>query len=889
MATTNPEIVIFDAKLKEERDAWLGQLSKGIVTTSLASDHDRPASGSSGEGVVELEISGQLYQELNTLISGSPFLLYTTLMAAIKACLYRHTGNETIVVGSPALKELGSANCLVISDRLDDQMSFRQLLMAVRGTLLESYARQRYPIHRLLKDLKFNGAGDKFPLFDIAASLDEIHGEMADVNNDISIYFIKKPDRITGQIRFKKDTYNDLTIESFRDHIVNALREGVRSPEKRLCELELMAQDERHRMLVEWNETKKEYPVDVCLHELFEAQVDKSPQSIAQSFLGEEMTYGELNARANQLARRLKTIGVGPEVLVGICVERCLEMTVAILAALKAGAAFVPCDPTHPKDRLAYMLNDAGVSVLLTQRQLTGNLPATTAEVIYIDSYSEAAARESEENLPNHTVADNLAYVMYTSGSTGRPKGVMVTHRGLVNYLRWCTQAYEVGSGSGAPVHSPIGFDLTITGLLSPLLVGARILLVREDRAVQELTDALNEARDFSLVKVTPAHLEVLGQTLRPASAKHATKTLVVGGEALFGESLAFWREHSPDTKIINEYGPTETVVGCCVYEVSSDTRAKGAIPIGRPVDNVQLYILSADMQPVPLGVTGELYIGGDSLARGYLGQPDVTAEKFVPNPFSTAGGNRLYKTGDLARYFADGNIEFIGRADHQIKIRGFRIEPGEIEALLSSHKEVRDCVVIAREDTPGDKRLVAYVVSESQAPGLPSELRSLLREKLPDYMVPFAVVMLDELPLTQNGKIDRSALPAPDQSIIDDELLYLAPRNPVEAVLAGIWAEVLGANRVGVEDDFFELGGHSLLATKLASKVSATFQIELPLSSLFDAPTIANLTRIVVENEAEPGQAERIAKLILMVDNISEEDAERILEERMREERYIN
>jgi amino acid adenylation domain-containing protein len=479
--------------------------------------------------------------------------------------------------------------------------------------------------------------------------------------------------------------------------------------------------------------------------------------------------------------------------------------------------------------------------VLLMQHQLVERLPSGAAKVVCVDGGLGSPDEWGGENLQRRAGSQNLAYVIYTSGSTGRPKGVMISHRGLVNYLHWCVEAYDVEGGGGAPVHSPLGFDLTVTSLFSPLLKGGSVFLLAEEEGVEGLSEALAAGRNYSLVKLTPSHLEVLAQTLDQETARDGARALVIGGDALYAEALQFWRRHAAATRLINEYGPTETVVGCCVHEVGAEGDVAGPIPIGRPIANTQLYILGRGGEVVPVGVSGELHIGGAGVARGYLNRPGLTAERFIPDPFGVEAGARLYRTGDLARYRADGTIEYLGRIDHQVKIRGFRIELGEIESALRGHGRINDVAVIVREDEPGQKRLVAYVVGHPEGMPTGGELRGHLRERLPEYMVPSFFISLDELPLTTNGKLDRRALPAPGRQGADADS-YVAPRTPVEEVLCSIWQQVLGVERVGVHDNFFDLGGHSLLAAQLISRLRAAFNVELSIRSLFQSPTVAGL-----------------------------------------------
>jgi amino acid adenylation domain-containing protein len=613
-----------------------------------------------------------------------------------------------------------------------------------------------------------------------------------------------------------------------------------------------LTEAERHQLLFEWNDTQADYPKDTCIHQLFEAQVERTPDAVAVVFEGQQLTYKQLNCRANQLAHYLQKLGVGPEVLIGICMERSLDMIVGLLGILKAGGAYVPLDPTYPLERLAFMLEDAQVSVLLTQERLLDKLPTYWAQVICLDVGWDVIVQECEENLISETTPDNLVYVIYTSGSTGKPKGVQILHRGLVNYLTWCISAYAVELGVGTLVHSSIAFDLTITALFSPLLVGRRVELLPDDFNIEGLGEVLRKRYNLSLVKITPAHLLLLSQQLSPSEAAGKTRALIIGGENLLAESITFWQDFAPETMLINEYGPTETVVGCCTYQVTNGEQRVGSIPIGRPIANTQLYILNEHLQPVPIGVAGELYIGGVGVARGYLNRPELTAEKFIPNPFSNEPRSRLYKTGDLAHYLPDGNIEFLGRIDHQVKIRGFRIELGEIEAVLAQHPAVKQSVVLAKEDIPGDKRLVAYVnLYQGQTTGT-KELHSFLKSRLPHYMMPSTFVLLDALPLTPNGKVDRHALPTPDYNRTNWEETFVAPRTPTEQLIADIWAKVLGLERISVKDNFLELGGHSLLATQIIAQMQDVFQLELSFNTFFQNLTIASLSSIVTRKQGK-------------------------------------
>ncbi len=604
-----------------------------------------------------------------------------------------------------------------------------------------------------------------------------------------------------------------------------------------------MSETDRHRILVEWNQTQRDYPKDKCVHQLFEEQVVRSPDAVAVVFEETSLTYRELNARANQLAYHLLSLGVRPEVLVGICVERSLEMVVGLLGILKAGGAYVPLDPGYPPERLAFMFQDSGASILLTQDRLAGIWRNMSSRVICLDTEWTEIARAPVKHSMVEVSHENLAYVMYTSGSTGTPKGVMVLHRGLANYLAWCGEAYATRQGIGAPVHSSISFDLTITSLFPPLLAGKRVDMLRGDEpGTEALSKALAKYSDYSLVKITPSHLAMLVEQLPPDVAAKATRRLVIGGDNLSGESLAYWHEHAPETILINEYGPTETVVGCCVYQFTRGESRSGFVPIGRPIANTRLYILDLNLEPVPVGVAGELLIGGDGVARGYWNRPELTAEKFIADPYSMDMEARLYKTGDLARYLPDGNIEFLGRLDHQVKIRGHRIELGEIEAVLGAHPELSACVLVAQSDGTGVQTLSAFVVARDAARITVEALRLWMGEKLPEYMIPSRFFALPALPLTPNGKVDRKAL----EMMIGEELTigteHVAARTELERELVEIWQAVLRRERIGIHDNFFHLGGHSLLAVAICSQITRRLEREVPLHWLFEHPTIARL-----------------------------------------------
>src|SRR4028119_2501746 len=560
---------------------------------------------------------------------------------------------------------------------------------------------------------------------------------------------------LVGSLEYNTDLFDATTISRMLEHFQTLLEGIVSNPQQRLSDLPLLTQPERQQLLVEWNDTQVVYPKDVCIHQLFEAQVEETPEAVAVVFEDQQLTYGELNSRANQVAHHLRSLGVGPDTLVGICVERSLEMVIGLLGILKAGGAYLPLDPAYPSERLTFMLEDSQVPVLLTQRQLVESLPKHQARIVCLDTDWEIIEGQREENPGCSLTSENLAYVIYTSGSTGRPKGVLVRHRGLCNLATAQIQIFDVNLSSRVLQFASLSFDVATSDWVIALCSGAT-LCIASNNALLAGSGLIEVLRDRAITHIElPA--AVLG--VLPKEELPTLGTIIVGGEAVWADLVAKW---SSGRRFFNAYGPTESTVCATIAECSDSSESP---PIGRPIANIQVYILDAQLQPVPIGIPGELYIGGAGLARGYLNQPELTAYRFILNPFTNEPGDRLYKTGDLARYLSDGNIEFLGRLDDQIKIRGFRIELGEIEAVLGQHPAVQEAVVVVREDVPGNKRLVAYVVvNQLAAPTIP-HLQQFLKQKLPEYMVPSAFVLLSALPLTPNGKIDRRALPAPDTS----------------------------------------------------------------------------------------------------------------------------
>ncbi len=644
------------------------------------------------------------------------------------------------------------------------------------------------------------------------------------------------------RLEYDRSRFEEEAIARLMGHLQVLLDGIVSNSMSRLSELPLITEPERHQLLVEWNATEAEYPRDMCIHQLFEAQVERTPEGVAVVYEDQALTYAELNARANQLAHQLGTLGVGPEVLVGIFVERSLEMVVGMLGILKAGGAYVPIDPSYPKERIAFMVEDARPAVILTQSPLMELLPESSRSLC-LDAQWQIVTGETNGNPPCLSCSQNLAYVIYTSGSTGRPKGVVVEHRALANKICTLNSYLKISGTTCYAAVTSIGFDPLLEQILCPLCAGGTSVIVPD--CIRD--DAYYFARyirhrRISILNGSPRLIEGL---LTGGSFPNCLDALLIGGDVLPAELANRLKLGECARLILNLYGPTEACVDASAYEVN-EVQLSDKVPIGLPLPNYRLHILDHTWDLLPVGVAGELYISGAGLARGYLNRPELTAERFVPNPYGEAG-SRLYRTGDLARYRPDGNLEYLGRIDHQVKVRGFRIELGEIEARLLEHPEVREAVLLAREDNPEDKRLVAYVVAQAERPSIET-LRAHLQGVLPDYMVPAAFVFLEALPLTPNGKVDRKALPSPD---LEGRLAhqYVAPRNATEELLAGIWAEVLGLARVGIYDNFYDLGGHSLLATQVVSRVRQAFDMDLPLRDLFKAPTVAALAQTLEEH----------------------------------------
>lgn len=890
---------------------WKQQLDAAPPVLGLPTDYPRPAVQTFRGARETLILPQPLTGALKSLSQQEGVTLFMLLLAAFKTLLYRYTRQDDILVGTPIANRtqieteslIGCfVNTLVLRTDLSSNPSFRELLDRVREVTLGAFAHQ-VPFEQLVKELQPQRVLSHNPLFQVmfvfqdapllaldlpGLTLQPLIVDSGIAKFDLTLFLEDTKQGLIGALEYNTDLFDTGTITRMLGHFQTLLEGIAAAPDQCLNDLPLLTA-EQHQLMVEWNDTTIDYPQDRCIHELFEAQVEQTPDAVALVFEDQQLTYRQINQRANQLAhylRRLLTeakpsLGVESEVLVGICMERSLLMVVGLLGILKAGGAYVPLDPEYPPERLAFMLEDAQVPVLLTQQKLLddGRLTINNQQsavnthpiVVCLDTDWEAirlsiSAQATQENpgslaqnLSSTVNPENLAYVIYTSGSTGLPKGTMNTHRGLSNRLHWMQQAYQLTPADRVLQKTPFSFDVSVWEFFWPLLNGA-CLVMAQPGGHQDCAYLVKliVQQQITTLHFVPSMLQVFIEE-PGVKACSSLRRVICSGEALPWElQQRFFT--CLNAELHNLYGPTEAAIDVTFWACQRHSDLN-IVPIGRPIANTQIYLLDDHLQPVPIGVPGELHIGGVGLARGYLNRPDLTAEKFIANPFGQSPGvpsypqARLYKTGDLARYRQDGSIEFLGRIDHQVKLRGFRIELAEIEAVLGKHPAVRETVVMVREDEPGDKRLVAYVVSYPELAIAVSTLRNYLQEKLPAYMVPSAFLLIDALPLTTNGKVDRRALPALLPARPELEETFVAPSTPVEELLTGIWAQILGIERVGIHDNFFELGGHSLLATQVISHLGKAFQVELPLRRLFEAPTVFSLAeQIEMAIKAKPG-----------------------------------
>lgn len=856
----------------EQLRYWQRQLAGDLPTLELPTDRPRPRQQSFDGSTINCALPGDLVQALTAIATREGTTLFAVFLAALQTLLLRYTRREETIIATPVSSRsvddlqplIGNfINTVALRDDLAGDPTFIELLGKCRSTVLDALAHKDVPFETVLEHLAIRRDPSRNPVFQaLLQVLPAVQAKLGDLSvssfdfdlrfaqMDLALHLYAQPDgAYVARFQYCTDLFAAETIARLSRSFVRLLAEIVRDPRQRISAIPILTDAETNQLVHEWNQTAVEYPADTLLHELVERQAARTPDAVAVEFGDLHLTWRQLDRRANHLTHRLRVGGVGPNVLVGICVERSLEMVIGLLGILKAGGAYVPIDPDYPRERRAFMLDDAAVPVLLTQSKLLADLPTHRALVLCLDA--DGMRDESDAAPASGVTAGDLAYMIYTSGSTGRPKGALNHHRGIVNRLRWMQDRYRLAAGDAVLQKTPFSFDVSVWEFFWPLLAGAR-LVVAAPGGHQDPTYLVRTIQDR---RITVLHFvpPMLRAFLDQAGVENCDTLhhVICSGEALPHElQEQFFARLS--CELHNLYGPTEAAVDVTHWTCQRGGEAT-LVPIGRPVANTRCYILDPRLQPVPIGVAGELHLGGVQVGAGYHQRPELTAGKFIDDPFSTEPGARLYKTGDLCRYLPDGNIDYLGRMDDQVKIRGFRVELGEIETTLEQHPAVRQAVVIMREDSPNERRIVAYLVSPAPAKPSLAALRSHLLERLPDYMAPAAFVWLDAIPLSANGKVDRKALPLPDANRDEQAEDFAAPETVIEREICLAWEEALKVNRVGLHDNFFELGGDSLLGLRIVNRLREKFGDAISLGAIFKAPTVRALADAVAAAATGP------------------------------------
>ncbi len=870
-----------EEEIAKQLEFWGEKLTGAEPLLEFPTDRQRPLVQTYKGANYRTTLSPELLEELRTFSRNEGVSLFMTLLAAFYTLVYRHTNQDDLVLGVPIANRNYSdiervigffANTLALRADLSGSPSFRKFLDHVKGLALESYDNQDVPFEKLVEHLNPKRSISHNPIFQVMFGLHNtppLKPELSGLNLtpiemntgtsrfDLEVLVRENPNGLGVLAEYSTDLFDESTIERFIARFEVLLCSILTNPDESISVLPVLTEAERYKIVDEFNDTSKAYPTDKCVHQLFEEQVKRRPDAIAVVYQDQLLTYRELNQKANSIAHRLQEFNIGPDSLVGLCVERSVEMVAGIFGILKTGAAYVPLDPSYPVDRLKLMLDDSGATVIVSHQNLANELDSKRFKIIYMDDPSVVSDTDAFENPQSGTGMGNLAYINYTSGSTGVPKGVAIQHSSLNNYTQHLLEVL----GTDRPLQfanvSTIAADLGNSCIYPALASGGTVHVISYD--VLTNSDLFREyaiKHSIDVLKIVPSHLSaLLGET--NDGLELPIRCLIVGGEALSWDLVKRILDKERKCVVINEYGPTESTVGSAVAYIDKiESEYLASASIGKPAANTTTYILNESLQVVPIGVHGEIYIGGSGLARGYLNRPDLTADRFIQDPFSKKEGARLYRTGDLARYLPNGEMEYLGRIDDQVKIRGFRIELGEIESVISQFADVREAVVTTREEQKGDKRLIAYVVSRSDSKIEPAELRGFLREKLPDYMIPSAFMQLEKLPLTPNGKVDKKKLPAPESDVSSERDGYKEPATETEKKLARIWSELLGVDNIGISDNFFDLGGHSLLAIRMFSAVEETFRKSVPLATLFEAGTIEKLAGILSQDDWEEPEA---------------------------------
>lgn len=887
--------------LEQQLEYWRGQLGTSVPVLDIATDHPRPARPHFYGATHAFNVPQSLSLSLQSVSQTEGVTMFMVMLAAWQTLLSRYTGQSDISVGTPIANRNRAeierligffVNTLVLRTDLNGDPDFREVLRRVKEVCLGAYAHQDMPFEKLVMEFQPDRDLSRTPLFQTmlvlqnapvgeprmkGLSVTEMSGHSLTAKFDLLLVLMETKQGLQGVLQFDSEIFERSRIKRMGEHFVSLLKEVARDANQRISEIGLLRESERHQLLVDWNRTSVEFPTEKCVHELFEQQALRKAEATAVTYEAESLSYAELNARANQLANYLQRLGVKREQRVGLYLERSARMIVSLLGILKAGAAYVPLDLAYPQERISLILNDAQIEFLLTEQKHLEALPEHTVREICLDSDWELIAREPTTLNTVQCDPNNLAYVIYTSGSTGMPKGVSISHRAIVR-LACHDDDLSLKEDDVVSQGSTATFDAATFEIWATLLNGARLSGISKEVLLSAPALAQHIKQEgLSVLFIATALFNQIA--LDDAAIFDGVREIWVGGSVLEPVCVRAVIERGYQGRIVNGYGPTETTVFAVCHTVTEIAPETRVLPIGRPIANTDVYILDRQMNPVPVGIVGELYIGGYGLARGYLSRPELTAAQFVPHPYSAAPGARLYRTGDLARYREDGCIEYLGRIDHQVKVRGYRVEPGEVEAVLLQHPGVLECVVLAVEKEKSDKQLAAYVVAEDEG-ATPAALRSYLAEKLPAYMVPAAFVFLDRLPLTINGKVDRNALPAADELRTTTSEVYVAPHTEIQQTLASIWSEVLGVEQVGIFDNFFELGGHSLMATQVMSRIRQTFQVEVPLRNIFETPTIEKLSEAIeLELSDEQENMDKIARALERMEELSAAEVDELLQ----------
>lgn len=857
--------------LQTQLDYWKYHLAGAPALLDLPTDYPRSLQTSSQGTRLNFSLSKHLTDSLKNLSQQTDVTLFMTLLAAFNILLYRYSQQEDIVIGSPIANrnrsELESligffVNSLVLRTDLSNNPSFRNLLERVRQVTLDAYSHQDIPFEDLVAELKPVRSQNHSPWFQVFFAFQNFPPRLLNLQGvetfpqkfkgkdnamfDLSLIIYETGDELTGKLVYKTDLFEEVTIGRMISQFKVLLEAIVSNPNQSVSELPLLTPAERQQLLTQGHLIQQDLPLQQCIHQLFEAQVERTPEAVAVVWNEQTFSYQVLNARANQLARHLQALGVVPGNLVGVCVDRSFDMVVSLLSILKVGGCYVPLDPCYPTERLSLMMADARLRVLLTQERWLNNLDSQAVHTICLDRDCSNIATQSDHNLTAHITPEHLAYIIYTSGSTGKPKGVMVPHHALVNFTQAAVDLYEIHQNDRILQFASISFDAAAEEIY-PCLISGGTLMLRTEDMIGSVSRFLETCRNWqiSVLDLPTAFWQQLVPELAAGtvSLPKSLRLVIIGGERVSPECVKTWQVDVGDTpKLINTYGPTEGTVVATAFPITAKTFISGEVPIGQPIANVETYVLDSHLQPVPIGVPGELYIGGRGLAQGYLNQPELTAERFISNPFKDFPQAKIYKTGDKVRYLPEGQLEFLGRIDNQVKIRGYRVELGEIESSLTKHSMVQQAVVIDRDEPSGDKQLIAYVVPTIGAKPVLKELRQALERQLPHYMLPSAIVVLEQLPLSPNGKVDRKALPALEPAQQRSETKFVAPRTPIEEKLSQIWCDLLNLEQVGIHDNFFELGGHSLKAVQIVARIQDQLGLAITIQHLFGFPTIAKL-----------------------------------------------